>query len=405
MHPSTTYTQTKEPTERREHPEQRDILTNTIDGAMILAAGLGTRLAPLTWERPKPLVEVLGMPLIEYSLNLAYDLGAPCIAINTHHLHPAIPVALGTHWRGIPLLYVHEPVIQGTGGGARGMAQAIDQYRQQQQQGRAQTLLLLNADALIDLDTHDFYHIWKKDQDEHNAKALLSLMTPDEPEKYASVGSFQNRIIDFAGRTPKTTARWQQQHQQHQVSQETKVENPRLDQKMFCGSHLLDRSILDVLPAEGECCINRVGYPPLMEEQDTYISAYTYTGYFCDVGTPDRLLEANLDLLYQRRHLQKNDVFARFTNPQTGIYLGKYTQIHPTAKLHAPVIIDDYAMIEEGAEIGPGAVVGKHCKVGKKSKIYDAVMQSKAELSDEHTIHDAVMGMCCVLPVQKSSEK
>ncbi|MFZ9889553.1 MAG: nucleotidyltransferase family protein, partial [Myxococcota bacterium] len=112
--------------------------------AMILAAGLGTRLAPLTLERPKPLVEVLGTPLVHFALEHARRAGAKRVALNTHHLYPALEEALGTRYRDVELVYSHEPVLRGTGGGALGMRDALG--------GLDGPTLLLNADALIDLD-------------------------------------------------------------------------------------------------------------------------------------------------------------------------------------------------------------------------------------------------------------
>ena len=64
-------------------------------GAMVLAAGFGSRLRPLTEERPKPLVEVFGRSLIEHNLDHLAKVGVSQVVINTHHLPDALPAALG----------------------------------------------------------------------------------------------------------------------------------------------------------------------------------------------------------------------------------------------------------------------------------------------------------------------
>ena len=81
---------------------------------MILAAGLGMRLRPLTLTKPKPLIELRGRPLIVYALEHMARAGVQKIAINTHYLAKQIPEALGDNYQGIPIVYLYEPEILGT---------------------------------------------------------------------------------------------------------------------------------------------------------------------------------------------------------------------------------------------------------------------------------------------------
>lgn len=85
--------------------------------AMILAAGLGTRLRPLTNTIPKPLLPVGGTPLIVWNVLLLRRHGFHQIVVNLHHLGPMIEQALGDGSKfGVRIIYSHEPVILGTGG-------------------------------------------------------------------------------------------------------------------------------------------------------------------------------------------------------------------------------------------------------------------------------------------------
>jgi len=87
---------------------------------MILAAGLGTRLRPLTNTVPKPLLPVLGNPLIVWNLLLLKRYGFRDVVINLHHLAPMIEQALGNGSQfGLRIIYSHEPMILGTGGGIK----------------------------------------------------------------------------------------------------------------------------------------------------------------------------------------------------------------------------------------------------------------------------------------------
>src|SRR4026207_1222881 len=88
--------------------------------AMILAAGLGTRLRPLTHVIPKPLLPIAGTPLIVWNLLLLKRHGFHDVVINLHHLGPMIEQALGNGSKyGLRIYYLREPGIFGTGGGLK----------------------------------------------------------------------------------------------------------------------------------------------------------------------------------------------------------------------------------------------------------------------------------------------
>ena len=116
-------------------------------GAMVLAAGFGTRLRPLTQERPKPLVEVFGRPLICYNLDHLAKVGVEKVVINTHYLGDRLATVLGDVYRGMILEFVHEPEILGTGGGLKNVADSLKDY---------DILFLMNADAFVDVDLNQF---------------------------------------------------------------------------------------------------------------------------------------------------------------------------------------------------------------------------------------------------------
>src|SRR3989449_1523283 len=111
--------------------------------AMVLAAGLGTRLRPLTDTLPKPLLPVAGRPLLEWNLLLLKRHGITEVIINLHHLGEQIVRALGDGARlGLRLAYSHEPTLQGTGGGIKQAAPFL----------KDGPFLVLNGDTLSDCD-------------------------------------------------------------------------------------------------------------------------------------------------------------------------------------------------------------------------------------------------------------
>lgn len=112
----------------------------------ILAAGLGTRLRPLTDHRPKPLVPVAGVPLVEYALDALARAGVATVGINAFHLGEQLPAALAH--RRERLCFVHEATLQGTGGGLRDIAARLPRG----------TVVVVNGDALFGFDIGPFLH-------------------------------------------------------------------------------------------------------------------------------------------------------------------------------------------------------------------------------------------------------
>lgn len=346
--------------------ERKPPASPAVDVAMILAAGLGTRLRPLTHERPKPLVEVLGTPLLHFALRHALAAGARRVAINTHHLPAAIEEALGPSFEGVPLTYSHEPVILGTGGGVRQMAERLG--------GVSSRFLLLNADALVDVDTRAMV----ARHEERRPTATLALKDVPGKERFGLLGTDDDdRVRTFAGRT--------------------RYAGPVAKERMFCGVHVIEPALLERLPLGEESCINRVGYPPLLDEGGLVIG-FDVPGYFCDVGTPERLLEANLLLLSGRVRLSHLDPFARFVT-EGDRHLAKGARVEPGATLEGPVVVDEGAVIEAGARVAPLAVIGKGCRVGAGAVVERAVLQSGAEVGATEGVRDSVLGPTCRMDV------
>lgn len=332
---------------------------------MILAAGFGTRLRPLTLERPKPLMEVLGTPLIHYSLQNLKAAGCQQVVINTHHLGHLLARTLGDSFEGMTLLYSSEDPILGTGGAIRHAEQLLGG-------ASAGPFMLIHGDVLCDFDPHILlarYHL------EQPTFAALGLKTLPHMMGYGAVGTdAQERV--------RTIANW------------VPYQGPALQkERFFCGLHVISPEVFARLPPDGvEYCITREGYPAAIADQLPIYGA-EIPGYYCDVGTPERLLQANLDLLSGKEQLQFLHPFARFSqHTPSQQWLGHAAHIHPSAKLIAPVLIDDGAVIAEGATIGPNVVIGKHAHIGARAQLDNSVVLSQAVVQAEQRFSNSLIG-------------
>ncbi len=313
---------------------------------MLLCAGLGTRLRPLTSRVPKPAAPVCGEPLVGFSLSLLHGAGVRRAVVNLHHLPEAMEEAARGAARalGMDLAVSREPVIAGTGGALREARASL---------AGADEILLVNGDVLFDADLEGALAAHRASR----ALATMVLLPMPAGQRYAAVevdgeGAVR-RIAGSFGPGGDGLVPWH-----------------------FSGVHVLSPGILDRVFAEPfEQDVNRHVYPPLMALGQ--VRAAVAGGYWNDLGTPARYLAANMDVLSGRVPLgrfARCDPFAGTREVSPGVRIGRRSRVEEGALLHSPVLVGEGTSIEAGAEIGPGAVVGERCVVGAGARVRDAVV-------------------------------
>ncbi len=229
--------------------------------AMILAAGLGTRLRPLTNTTPKPLLPVAGTPLIVWNLLLLKRHGFQDVVINLHHLGPMIEQALGDGSRyGLRIVYSYEPVILGTGGG----------LKQAEPHFSGEPVLVLNGDTLVEIDLGALwaFHLQRK------AAATLVLRKDPEAVRWGLVEiDSDHRIVRITGRGTS--------------------ESGPVQPRMFAGIHILDPRLLRDVPQGKESPIIDA-YVAAIQRGEAVLG-YDHQGYWSDVGTPEHYAQAERD--------------------------------------------------------------------------------------------------------------
>lgn len=229
--------------------------------AMILAAGLGTRLRPLTDVTPKPLLPVAGTPMIVWNLLLLKRHGIRDVVINLHHLGDMIRQALGDGSAlGMRLIYSYEPVILGTGGG----------IKQAEPHFQGEPVLVLNGDTLFELDLGAVMAFHR----ERAAAATLVLRQDPDAARWGLVEvTDRAEIVRITGRgrsAPTVTAA-----------------------RMFAGIHILHPRLLHYLPADTECSIIDAYVKGIQEGER--ILGFDFDGFWSDVGTPERYAQVEQD--------------------------------------------------------------------------------------------------------------
>lgn len=227
---------------------------------MILAAGLGTRLRPLTQNTPKALIVVHGIPLIAYSLHLLKKHGIKEVLINLHYLGEVIEKEIGNGSKfGMKITYSWEEKLLGTGGGIKKAAPFFGN----------KTFLLLNSDVLIDLDLRELIKFHRS----RKGLATMVVRKPQEENSYTPLLlSPRRRIMGFD---------WERKE-----ARETFI---------YTGAQVLDPKFLDYLPENQESCLIRQGYEPAITAGEK-VYGFPYEGYWNDLGTLERYRQAEDDL-------------------------------------------------------------------------------------------------------------
>lgn len=273
--------------------------------AFLLAAGLGTRLRPLTLHRPKPLLPICGRPLLDEALARLRAAGHREILVNAHHLWPQIAAWADANGVG---LQVELPDILGTGGGLRAAADRL-----------GARVVVFNGDILVDADLGALAAAVP------TGGAAMLLRADDQISREAPVEADESgtvtRMRDFAGAPGRG--------------------RPGTH---FTGIHACDTALLSRVPA-GEACILRTAYREVLP--GGLVKAVLHTGVWVDIGTPAEYLRANLDALTGRLPLV-NSPWEHVPRRPDGSWVGPGVRLEGTATT---------SVIGAGARVAAGAAL------------------------------------------------
>ena len=296
--------------------------------AIIMAGGEGVRLRPLTLDRPKPLVPVLGEPVMGYSLKLLKRHGLLNVAATVLYLPHAIREAFGKGEKyGVHLQYLEESHPMGTAGSvhlAKGMV--------------TDTFVILSGDGLTDCDLSEALSFHKS----RKAMATLVLKSVPIPLSYGVV------ITDETGRVQRF------------------VEKPDwsgvFSDQVNTGIYILEKEVLDLIPEEGAYDFGKDLFPRMVQE-GMAVYGYPMTGYWCDIGDQGAYLQAQLDLLRGEADFQIPG------RPSGHAIMEGACTLEPDVVLEGLCYIGEGARIKQGAILSEGAVIGPGAIVEEGARI------------------------------------
>jgi len=306
---------------------------------MVLAAGLGTRLQPLTGRLPKPLLPLMLVPILAHLLAQLGRQGVREVVINGHHLADRLAAWLGDGRRwGLRLTFTREAEILGTAGALKNARAHL----------QGAPFLVINADVLVDFDLQTLWS-W------HRARGALVTMVvrPDPPvgERRPVLVDEYDRVRQINGRPQPTGAG---------------LECRGVD---FTGIQIVEPEVLDAIPADRFVSTTADTYPLLLLEGRP-IFAHRHHGYWLDVGVPERYLRAHWDLLDGLLGASWEEQLPAGSR----ILRGTAAQRVDGATLHPPVVVGAGVTLGRDARVGPYAVLGSGCRLGPNAAVSESVL-------------------------------
>ena len=275
--------------------------------AILLVGGMGTRMQPLTFSTPKPMLPLLGRPITEHQIIKAREAGITEIVLATSYLADVFTPYFGNGEKfGITISYAVEKSALGTGGAIRNAAKLL--------KGDG-PVVIFNGDVLSkhSLDEQIAFH------EQNDADVTLYLTQVKDARAFGVVEMVGDRIETF----------------------NEKMENPPTN-IINAGCYIFNRSVIDEIPEETVVSVERETFPALLA-RGAKVLGFVDDEYWLDIGNPGALLAATRDLI-----------------EATGypFMQGKGSEIDPTAT------ITNGSFIGAGAKIGPGATIDQ-CVIGE----------------------------------------
>jgi mannose-1-phosphate guanylyltransferase len=318
--------------------------------AIVLVGGEGTRLRPLTETVPKPALTLVDRPFLAYMIEWLAVHGVTEVVLACGFLPDVLREALaGEEERaGVSITYVVEPERRGTAGAIRFAADELGDRLDDR-------FLALNGDVLTDLDLTALLgeHVQRR------ARATIALHQVEDSSAYGLVRSGPGgEVLDFSEKTGEA-----------------------VPGEVNAGMYVLERSVLDLIPSGEEVSIERDVFPRLVGEG---LHGLRLDGYWMDIGTPERYLQASWDILEGRVETQ--------VEPSApGLLIAPGAEVASDATVGPRAVLGPGCRVEPGAEVSESILFGG-CAVGEEARVRGSILAAGVEVLPGATLEGDVVG-------------
>jgi NDP-sugar pyrophosphorylase family protein len=324
--------------------------------AILLAGGKGTRLRPLTIHTPKPIVPIFNRPFLHYQIDLLKrvpEIDEVILSLNYQPRRIEELFGDGSEL-GIKIRYVVEPVPLGTAGAVKYAGDSL-----------TESVVVFNGDVLTQVDVDAVIRLHR----ERRARATIVLTPVENPAAYGLVETDSSGNITRFVEKPKA----------HEIT--TNLIN--------AGIYVLEPDTFDRIPSDVSWSIEHSFFPSLIERHETFV-AYTYDGYWIDIGSPEKYAEVHRDIMDGRFAAPP---FLNLASPRTAVAAD--VRLEPGARIEEPCFIDDGVLIKEGARIGPYSVIGRQTQIEENAVVEGAIVWPNCRISRDAVVRHAIVGRNC----------
>jgi glucose-1-phosphate thymidylyltransferase long form len=324
--------------------------------AIIIAGGLGTRLRPLTYNVPKPIVPLANKPFVIHQIELLRKFGITEVILNLHYLPDNIKKILDEEKKlGVKIQFSIEEKPLGTAGAVKNAEKFFDD----------KPMIVFNGDILTDINLDKMM----KFHQEKKAKVTLALTKVEDPTHYGLIILDKDqRVLEF-----REKPSWEQ------VTTNT----------INAGIYIVDPSIFKLVPAGKEFSFERHLYPMLLEKGEK-IFGYVTDAYWMDIGDPVKYLKAHHDIL-------SGDVMAVIPGNKisANVWVEDNVKISASARVRGPALIGSYSEISDDAVLDEFVVLGDGVKIGKGAKLKNCVVHAGVKIKDNVRVENSIIGANC----------
>ncbi len=320
--------------------------------AIILAGGKATRLRPLSCNTTKAVVPVLNHPFLEHLIGYLKKHNIIDVILTLSYLPEQTESYFGDGGKfGVEITYLMEDLPLGSAGAVKNAEEFLDS-----------SFIVLNGDIFADLDLTAMLSL----HHDRNAIATLALTPVDNPTIYGVVET------DSQGRV---------KHFKEKPSWDEVTTN-----MINAGIYILEPEILSCIPPKVFFTFERDVFPTVIERGQA-IYAYPFEAYWIDIGTPEKYLRLNHDLLY--RYIGDKGVKFEGNSP-----------VHPSARIEGPVIIGDGCLIDKNSVIKGPVALGSGCQIEESATVEGAVLWQNCKVSKRAKLRNCVLASNCYVGVE-----
>jgi NDP-sugar pyrophosphorylase family protein len=324
--------------------------------AMILAAGVGSRLDPLTRNIPKPMVPIVNKPVMEHIVEMLVRNGFNDIMVNLHYLGDQIQQYFGDgkKW-GVNLHYSREDQLWGDAGSVKRCEDFFDE----------DTFVVVGGDDLADMDLGRLIRFHK----DRRALATIGLSLVDDPSEYGIA------LLNERGRITRF------------------LEKPKgeviFSNSANTGVYVFDHDVLDLIPKNTPYGFGK-NLLPLLLEQKARFYGYLTSSYWKDVGNLRQYQEAHRDCLDGRVDLR-----LPVKEVRKYVWMGENVEIDPSAEIGYPVVIGNNCRVEKGAKLQEYSVLADDCVLEEGAVVKQSILWHGACVMRNTVLERCVVGERC----------